>query len=447
MSAKVLIANRGAVVPRVIESCRRLGLGVAVVHSDADAEGAWLDLADDVYALGGETPADSYLSIPKLLEAAAATGATAVHPGYGFLSENPAFATAVRAAGLCFIGPDARWLEAMGHKTGARRLMAGQGMPMGASSGLLGADPAEARAAADAIGYPVLVKPAQGGGGIGMLAARDAAELNKALERARTMAARSFGSAEIYLERLMERPRHVEFQILADGRGGAVCLSERDCSLQRRHQKVIEEAPAPGLDRAEVTALGDRIAGMMGALGYDNLGTVEMLWEEGTGFAFLEVNTRLQVEHAVTEEVTGTDIVAAQIRLALGEPLDQVLPRRPEARGHAVQARIYAEDPVRFLPSAGRLTRFVAPVAEAVRVYSGYREGGRVTPFYDPLVAKVIARGATRDEALDRLVAALAGFVIEGIRTNIPFLRRAIGHPAFRAGRVHTGLTAEILAS
>ncbi|WP_372053975.1 biotin carboxylase N-terminal domain-containing protein [Tistrella mobilis] len=447
MSAKVLIANRGAVVPRVIESCRRLGLGVAVVHSDADAEGAWLDLADDVHALGGEAPADSYLSIPKLLEAAAATGATAVHPGYGFLSENPAFASAVRAAGLCFIGPDARWLEAMGHKTEARRLMAGQGMPMGASSGLLGPDAAEARAAAAAIGYPVLVKPAQGGGGIGMLAARDAAELDKALERARTMAARSFGSAEIYLERLMERPRHVEFQILADGRGGAVCLSERDCSLQRRHQKVIEEAPAPGLDRAEVTALGDRIAGMLGSLGYDNLGTVEMLWEEGAGFAFLEVNTRLQVEHAVTEEVTGTDIVAAQIRLALGEPLDQVLPRRPEVRGHAVQARIYAEDPVRFLPSAGRLSRFKTPVAEAVRVYTGYREGGRVTPFYDPLVAKVIARGATRDEALDRLDGALAGFVVEGIKTNIPFLRRAIGHPAFRAGRVHTGLTPEILAS
>ncbi|GGB22831.1 biotin carboxylase [Tistrella bauzanensis] len=443
----VLIANRGAVVPRVIESCRALGMRVAVVHSDADAAASYLDQADSVHAIGGEAPADSYLSIPKLLDAASAAGATAIHPGYGFLSENPDFAGAVRSAGMVFIGPDARWLKAMGHKTEARHLMAAEGMPTGPSSGVLGDDPAEARAAAAAIGFPVLVKPAEGGGGIGMLAARDPAELDKAIDRARTMAARSFGSAQIYLERLMERPRHVEFQILADGRGGAICLSERDCSVQRRHQKVIEEAVAPGLNRAEVTALGARLAGILGRLGYDNLGTVEMLWDREVGFAFLEVNTRLQVEHAVTEAVTGVDIVAAQIRLAYGEVLDRIVPQPPAINGHAVQARIYAEDPVRFLPSVGVLNRFRLPRPDGVRIYSGYCEGGRVTPFYDPLVAKVIAHGETRDAALDRLDAALAGVEIEGIKTNIPFLRRALAHPAFRRGQVHTGLAADILAA
>lgn len=312
---------------------------------------------------------------------------------------------------------------------------------------MLGSDPAEIAAAGAAIGYPVMVKPAGGGGGIGMLAAHNEAELLAAVERARSMATRSFGVADIYLEKLLLRPRHVEFQVLADRAGNAVHVFERDCSVQRRHQKVIEEAPAPGLSRGVTREMAQRVAGIMAGMQYDVIGTVETLYTGDTGFGFLEVNTRLQVEHAVTEEITGLDLVRCQIRLACGEALADVIPQMPEPQGHAIQARIYAEDPVRLLPSPGPLNVFRLAEGEGIRIETGYAEGNAITPFYDPMIAKVIAHGADREQAIQRLDAALAHSRIEGVKTNIPLLRAILAYPDFRAGNVHTGLVTDVLAA
>jgi len=333
----------------------------------------------------------------------------------------------------------------MGHKTRARELAASHGMPMSKGSGVLPADADATLAAARAIGFPVLVKPAGGGGGIGMLPAKDEAGLLAAVERSRSMAERGFGTAEVYLERLMERPRHVEFQVLGDSHGGAVHLHERDCSTQRRNQKVIEEAPAPGLPREKAGAVADQVAGIMRKIGYDNIGTVEMLMGEDGSFNFLEMNTRLQVEHGVTEEVTGVDLVAAQIRSAAGERLTAILPARIEVKGHAVQARVYAEDPKNFFPSPGRLNVFHPPQDRSVRVETGYAEGRDVTPHYDPMIAKVIVHAETRARAIERLADALAAFEIQGIKHNIPAVLAVLRSEPFRAGRVHTGLIPEVL--
>ncbi|RYF32341.1 MAG: biotin carboxylase, partial [Comamonadaceae bacterium] len=357
------------------------------------------------------------------------------------------FAKAVQEAGATFIGPSPRWIEAMGHKTRARDLMALMGMPLAPSTGVLPQLDDAALAKARAIGFPVLVKPAGGGGGIGMLPARDEAELVRAFAQATSVATRSFGSADLYLERLVERPRHIEFQILGDRHGKVCHVFERDCSVQRRHQKVIEESPAPGLPRDEVYAMAQRIAGLLGEMGYDVIGTVEMLYTPELGFMFLEMNTRLQVEHAVTEEVCGIDLVQAQIRLAAGERLEPVVPEPIEARGHAIEARIYAEDPVRFFPSPGLLERFVLPSGEGIRVETGYAEGARITPNYDPMIAKVIAHADDRAGAIARLMKALKATDIAGVKTNIPFLLRVLGNDAFAAGRVHTGLAADVLAT
>src|SRR5207253_3413506 len=297
-------------------------------------------------------------------------------------------------AGVRFIGPSPRWIEAMGHKTRAREIAARHGLPLAQGSGVLPADPQAVVEAARRIGFPVLVKPAGGGGGIGMLPARDESQLAEAVSRARSMAQRGFANAEVYLERLLERPRHIEFQVLADRHGAVAHLFERDCSVQRRHQKVIEEARAPGLARAELDAVGATVVRMLADIGYDNIGTVEMLRGADGSFNFLEMNTRLQVEHGVTEEVTGVDLVQAQIRSAAGERLAEILPRAIEARGHAIQARVYAEDPKRFLPSPGRLTVFRPPQQTGVRVETGYAEGRDVTPHYDPMIAKVIVHAA-----------------------------------------------------
>jgi acetyl-CoA carboxylase, biotin carboxylase subunit len=446
MFHKVLVANRGAVAARVLRALKTLGIRTVAVHSEADAGLPYLALADEVHAIGAADPRASYLNVEALLDVIRATGADGVHPGYGFLSENAGFAERVQASGSCFIGPSPRWIAAMGHKTRARDLMAAHGMPMGASSALLDEDETRTLAEAARIGYPVLVKPAGGGGGIGMLPARDDAELLKAVAQARSLAQRSFGNAELYLERLVERPRHVEFQVLADRHGNVRHLFERDCSVQRRHQKVIEEAGAPAIPRAQLAAAGDTITGILGGLGYDVIGTVETLYDGAGGFNFLEMNTRLQVEHAVTEEVTGIDLVASQVRLAWGERLDAVLPGEVTMQGHAIQARIYAEDPVRFFPSPGLLKTLRLPAGSGIRVETGYGEGNTVTPYYDPMIAKVIARGATRAEAIARLVDALDATVIEGVKTNIPFVRQVLHSPEFVAGDVHTGLGAEVLA-
>ncbi|MCA7085047.1 ATP-grasp domain-containing protein [Cupriavidus sp. DB3] len=443
---RVLVANRGAVAARILRALNAQGIESIAVYSDADAEAPYLQQATVRVRLGEAPPLQSYLNQDALLRIAREHGADGVHPGYGFLSENAGFAERVEAAGLCFIGPSSRWIRRLGHKTEARALMATHGMPMTPSSAVLSDDPDVVARAAARIGYPVLIKPAGGGGGIGMLPARDESELAAAWQRARSVAQRSFGQAELYLEKLIERPRHIEFQVLADRYGGVRVLGERDCSVQRRHQKVIEEARAPNVPADEIDAMARRLATLLAALGYDVIGTVEMLYTPATGFVFLELNTRLQVEHAVTEQVTGIDIVAAQLRLARGEPIEAVLPAPLRLRGHAIEARVYAEDPVRFLPSPGPLTVYRPPVGEGVRVETGYAEGGRVTSYYDPMLAKVIATGADRAQAISRLRAALDAFAIEGVKTNIPFIQRVLADDDFIAGRIDTGLAQRVLA-
>jgi len=445
MFKKVLVANRGAVAARVIRALRQMDVASVAVYSEADSGLPYLAEADEAHAIGPSEPQQSYLHQAQLIQVMRDTGCDAVHPGYGFLSENHGFAAAVESAGATFIGPSPRWIEAMGHKTRARELMARHGMPMAPSTGVLAQMDDDALAQARAIGFPVLVKPAGGGGGIGMLPARDEAELVRAFAQATSVAIRSFGSADLYLERLVERPRHIEFQILADRHGKACHVFERDCSVQRRHQKVIEESPAPGLPRAEVDAMAARIAGLLGGMGYDVIGTVEMLYTAELGFMFLEMNTRLQVEHAVTEEVCGIDLVQAQIRLAAGEPLDAVVPQHVTPHGHAIEARIYAEDPVRFFPSPGLLERFALPTGEGLRVETGYAAGARVTPYYDPMIAKLIAHAEDRPAAIARLQQALEATDIAGVKTNIPFLLRVLRNADFAAGRVHTGLAADVL--
>ncbi len=447
MFQKVLVANRGAVAARVIRALRQLGIRSVAVYSEADAGLPYLAEADQAVCIGPPEARASYLDQEALLRVLRETGCDGVHPGYGFLAENAEFARRVQAAGAVFIGPSAQWIDAMGHKTRARDLMARHGMAMAPSSGLLSGDPAQALEAARAIGFPVLVKPAAGGGGIGMIAAHDAAGLEQAIARAGSLAARSFGSAEIYLERLMLEPRHVEFQILADRHGAVRHVFERDCSIQRRHQKVIEESPAPGLPRTLVADAGERMAGVLRQLRYDVIGTVETLYGGGEDFQFLEMNTRLQVEHAVTEEITGVDLVQAQIRLAAGARLAEVLPAVIAPRGHAIEARIYAEDPVRFYPSPGRLSTLRLPSGPGIRVETGLAEGCSVTPYYDPMIAKLIVHADDRAAAIERLIGAIDATVIEGVKHNLPFVRKVLDSEAFRAGRVHTGLAAQVLAS
>ena len=442
---KILIANRGAIAARLLRSLRRMGIRSVVVYSEADAQAPYLEEADEIIEIGPGHPRHSYLNQDVLIDALRNSGADGVHPGYGFLAENPEFAERVAATGARFIGPSAKWISAMGHKTRARDLVAAHGMQVGGGSRVIGPED-DAAAEARRLGFPVLIKPAAGGGGIGMLPANDEEELGKALMRARSMAERGFGNGEVYLERLVERPRHVEFQILGDHHGNVRHVFERDCSVQRRHQKVIEEVPAPGVPRDRIEAVAAEIGATLQSLGYDNIGTVEMLMAPDGRFNFLEVNTRLQVEHGVTEEATGIDLVEAQIRCAAGEPLDSVLPDTLALDGHAIQARIYAEDPKTFFPSPGVLETFRPPRDGNVRVDTGYREGQEVTPFYDPMLAKVIARGTTRANAIDTLIAALQEFPVRGVKTNIPALLTILDSDAFRAGDVHTGLIQSLIS-
>ena len=445
MFSKVVVANRGAVAARVLRALNAMGIKSAAVYSEADYGAPYLEMASEAYAIGAAPARDSYLNQDVLLDVIERSGADGVHPGYGFLSENAGFAQRVEDAGVRFIGPSPQWIDAMGHKTRARELAAQHGMPMSKGSDVLPAEPAAILAAARAIGYPVLVKPAGGGGGIGMLPAKDESELLAVVERSRSMASRGFGNAEVYLERLFERPRHVEFQVLGDRHGGAVHLFERDCSVQRRNQKVIEEAPAPALERSQVDAVADRIAAIVREIGYDNIGTVEMLMSADGEFSFLEMNTRLQVEHGVTEEVTGVDLVVAQIRSAAGEKLGAILPQTITVTGHSIQARVYAEDPKSFFPSPGRLTVFRPPQDPLIRIETGYAEGRDVTPYYDPMIAKVIVHSASREAALERLAQALAAFDIKGPKTNIPAVLAILRSEQFRSGQVHTGLLPEVL--
>ena len=440
MLDRVFVANRGAVARRVVRACSELGIESVACYSDIDAAAPHLAEATATARLPGYLPADTYLDAAKLIEAARRSNCDALHPGYGFLAENAAFARAVEDAGIRFVGPDARWIELLGDKTRARDAMATAGLPLHRGSETL-ADVDQAIDAARDIGFPVLLKPASGGGGIGMVRADDEAELGRALHTARAQALAAFGDDAVYLEQWLAEPRHVEFQIVGDG-SATLGVLERECSVQRRHQKVIEECPAPGLDRERVASA--EAAAVAAMKGYDSLGTVETLFADGE-FGFLEVNTRLQVEHGVTEETTGIDLVAAQLRIASGERLSDVMPAEVAATGHAVEARICAEDSRRMLPSTGRLAVYRPPAMTGVRIESGYAEGQWVTPYFDSLLAKVIGTGATREQAIGRTLVAVKAFDIEGVATNRALLERVLGSEPFIAGRIHTGMLERLL--
>ena len=433
MFRRVFIANRGAVARRVVRACTQLGIDSVAAYADIDADAPHLAEATATARLPGYLAADTYLNVERLLAAAQAAGADALHPGYGFLAENTDFAGAVAAAGIRFIGPDARWLATMGEKTHARRHMAAAGFPMHPGTPAI-ANLDDLKTAARDLGYPVMLKPAAGGGGIGMARVDDEHALAAAFATAQAQAAQAFGDSAVYLERYLEKPRHIEFQLLGDGES-VVSALERECSVQRRHQKVIEEAPAPGFERERLAQV--EAAALAALPGYDSLGTVETLFCDGA-FGFLEMNTRLQVEHGVTEEVTGIDLVAAQIRLAAGERLSTILPERIAATGHAVQARVYAEDSQRMLPSTGRLAVYRPPTLTGVRVEAAYAEGQWITPYFDPLLAKVIGTGATREQAIGRTLVGVKAFEIRGVETNRDLLMNVLGSEPFIAGRWHT---------
>ena len=437
MLQSVLIANRGEIARRVIRGCRALGVRTVAVYSAADA--GWPHVADaDEAVLIGPAPArESYLDGERILEAARRTNAQAVHPGYGFLSENWRFAQACEAAGLIFVGPPWQVIQQMGDKVGARRLMSGAGVPVVPGSDGPVDSVEAAREVAGRIGDPVMIKAAAGGGGIGMVRVKDEAGLAAAFASAQRRAQSAFGSGALFVERFLEAPRHVEVQVFGDGGGRVVHLHERECSIQRRHQKLVEESPAPNLSAVLKARLTEAAVAGARAVGYVNAGTMEFI-VQGDEFYFLEMNTRLQVEHPVTEEVTGFDLVAAQLRVASGEPLPWTQEQVPQ-RGASIECRIYAEDPAKgFMPSPGRITRLALPEGPGVRLECGVAEGVEVTVHYDPLLAKLIATGGTRDEAIARMRAALDGFVVEGVKTAIPFQRRVMESAAFRAGAVHT---------
>ena len=445
--SSLLIANRGEIAVRIIRTARRLGMRTVAVHSDADRDALHVRLADEAVAIGPAPAAQSYLRGERIIEAALARGVQAIHPGYGFLSESDNFAQACADAGLIFVGPPPSAIRAMGLKDEAKALMQAAGVPV--VPGYHGADQSDATLLAEAqrIGVPLLIKATAGGGGKGMKRVDDLAAFPTALESARREALAAFGNGNVLLETWVSGPRHIEVQVFADAHGNCVHLFERDCSLQRRHQKVIEEAPAPGLSEEMRAAMTKAACSAARAVGYVGAGTVEFIAESGpqglTGrFWFMEMNTRLQVEHPVSEAITGLDLVEWQLRVAAGEPLPL---RQDEIRayGHAVEARLYAEDPQHdFLPSTGRLVALQFPQGEGLRVDAGLEAGDVVTPFYDPMIAKIIAHGATRDEALSRLSAALAQTRVAGPRTNVRLLRRLTESADFRAGRFDTGFIA-----
>jgi acetyl-CoA carboxylase, biotin carboxylase subunit len=442
----VLVANRGEIARRVIATSRRLGVRSVAVYSEADGDLPFVREADEAVLLGPAQPAASYLNGPAILAAAERTGARAVHPGYGFLAENPAFAASVLEAGLTWIGPSPDSMEQMGDKINARNLMERAGVPVSAGTREPVADVPAALAAAEQIGYPVMIKAAAGGGGIGMNAAADPAELTAGFETARSRAERFFSSPAILLERYVERARHVEVQILGLADGRVLALGERDCSVQRRHQKVAEETPSPGISpelRARMLAAAVQ-AGQ--AVKYLGAGTVEFLVDVASGdFMFLEMNTRLQVEHPVTELVTGIDLVEQQFRIAAGDDIS-FSPQGVAPSGHALELRIYAEDSKRFLPSPGTITEWVEPAGPGVRVDGGYAAGNTVTPFYDPLLAKLCLYGADRAEALDRAKAAVAEFGISGLKTNLEFHSELLASSEFSSGAYDTGLVGRLRA-
>ncbi|HEY9900470.1 MAG TPA: acetyl-CoA carboxylase biotin carboxylase subunit [Pantanalinema sp.] len=445
MFSKILIANRGEIACRVIRACQALGIRTVAVHSEADANALHVKLADEAVAIGPAPVVQSYLKMDAVIEAARQTGADAIHPGYGLLSENAAFAAACAEAGIAFIGPRPEVIAKMGVKTEARVIMKQAGVPVVPGSDGAVADVAEAQALASLFGYPVMLKAAGGGGGIGMQLCHDDAELEKAYKLCAARAKAYFGNGDLYVEKYVVEPRHIEIQVLADHHGHVVHLNERECSIQRRHQKVLEEAPSPVIDAGLRAMMGEVAIKAAEAIGYTNAGTLEFLVDKDRNFYFLEMNTRLQVEHPVTELTTGIDLVQWQIRIAAGEAL--TLKQEDLApRGHAVEARLYAEDPKTFMPSPGTLSALEWP--EGIRIDAWVEPGTVVSPHYDPMLAKLIAYGEDRAEAIAKLKAAIGALKVEGIKTNAAMIDAVLSHPKFKAGTFTTDfVSTELMAS
>ncbi len=446
MFKKVLIANRGEIALRVIRACRELGIATVAVHSTADANALHVRFADESVCIGPPPSKESYLNIPQLLSAAEITRADAIHPGYGFLSENAAFAEVCENCKIRFIGPRPEMLRLMGNKVSARNAAREVGLPLlPGSTGTL-KDPKEAEAMAQEIGFPVILKAAAGGGGKGMKIVREPGALAQAFSTAAAEAVASFNNGDLYIERYVEKPRHIEIQILADEHGRIIHLGERECSVQRRHQKLIEESPSPALTPELREKMGRISVQAMEKLGYNNVGTIEYLLDEHGQFYFMEMNTRIQVEHPVTELVTGIDLVREQIRLASGLPL-RWRQEDIQMRGAAIECRVNAEDPVTFAPWPGKITAYSAPGGYGVRVDSGAYENYTVLPHYDSLLAKLIVHAEDRETAIRRMERALGEYVVQGIRTNIPFHRAALAEDAFREGKYDTRFVERLLAS
>jgi acetyl-CoA carboxylase, biotin carboxylase subunit len=434
---KILIANRGEIALRVICACKELGISTVAVYSEADRNSLHVRFADEAVCIGPARSAQSYLNIPHVISAAEITDVDAIHPGYGFLSENANFAEVCEASHITFIGPSPDLLRLMGEKEQARREMAAAGVPiLPGSQGIL-SDADAADADAERIGYPVIIKASAGGGGRGMRVVRRSEELTAAWETARNEAQQAFGVPDVYLEKFIEHPRHIEFQVLGDRHGSVMHLGERECSIQRRHQKLVEESPSPVMDAKRRQELGGKVVRALKKVGYTNAGTVEFLMDEDGSFYFIEMNARVQVEHPVTEMVTNVDLIKAQIRIAAGEKLEEAT-GPVNFHGHSIECRINAEDPETFVPSAGRITAFQMPGGTGVRVDTAAHADAVISPYYDSLIAKLIVRGRDRAEAIARMRRALEMFVIEGIKTSLPLHQRIFADPDFTAGKFDT---------
>jgi acetyl-CoA carboxylase, biotin carboxylase subunit len=446
MFKKILIANRGEIALRVLGACKELGIRTVAIYSEADRESLHVRFADEAICIGPPRSSDSYLNIPHVISAAEIANVDAIHPGYGFLSENANFAEVCEASHITFIGPSPAVIRMMGEKDRARAEMAAAGLPVIPGSDGVVPDEDAARENAAKIGLPIMIKASEGGGGRGMRMVRTKKELIPAFQTARAEAQQAFGSPNVYMEKLIEHPRHIEFQVLGDRHGKVIHLGERECSLQRRHQKVLEESPSVAIDGETRARLGAQIVAALQEIGYSSAGTVEFLRDASGKLYFIEMNARIQVEHPVTEMVTGVDLVKSQIRIAAGERLDKVVGPVTH-RGHAIECRINAEDPISFTPSPGRITAFRVPGGPGVRVDTGAYAGGVVPPYYDSLIAKLIAYGHDRAEAIARMKQALDGFVVEGIKTTIPLHKRILAEPDFVAGKFDTGFLDRLTAT
>ena len=447
MFRKVLVANRGEIALRILSACRELGIRTVAVYSEADRNSLHVRFADEAICIGPPRPADSYLNVPAVISAAEIADVEAIHPGYGLLSENANFAEVCRASNIKFIGPPPEVTRLMGEKEKARQTMKKARVPiLPGSEGVLATEE-EALEAARKVGYPVILKAKAGGGGRGMRIVRNADDLPNLFHQAHAEAANAFGNGELYMEKFIERPRHIEFQMLADEYGNVVSLFERECSIQRRHQKLIEEAPSLQVTPKMREDLGRTLCRCLADIGYQNAGTIEFLMDEDRQLYFIEMNTRIQVEHPVTEAITGIDMVKAQLRIAAGERLDAILPPKLEMRGHAIECRINAEHPEKFTPSAGKITAFSVPGGNGVRVDSAQYAEGVVPPYYDSLIAKLIVHGINREEAIARMERALEQFVVRGIETSIPLHRAIFQSPDFREGEFDTQFMERFLAA